>query len=85
MRHQCVLLPGIVCSAFDSVLLPGIVCSVFDRTLLPGLIQLGYRSLLLGIVCSGIYSLLPGLIQLGKLLSTSGIDTARVSTVYFRA
>ncbi|KAH3889785.1 hypothetical protein DPMN_013848 [Dreissena polymorpha] len=60
------------------VLLPGIVCSVFDRTLLPGLIQLGYRSLLPGIVCSGIYSLLPDLIQLGYLQSTSGLDTARV-------
>ncbi|KAH3783351.1 hypothetical protein DPMN_161288 [Dreissena polymorpha] len=84
-RHQYVLLPGKVCSAFYNVLLPGIVCSVIDRTLFPGLIQLGYRSLLPGIVCSGIYRLLPGSIQLGYLQSTSGFDTARVSTVYFWA
>ncbi|KAH3717758.1 hypothetical protein DPMN_060554 [Dreissena polymorpha] len=84
-RHPYVLLSDKVCSAFDNVLLPGIVCSVFDRTLLPGLKQLGYRSLLPGIVCSGIYRLLPGSIQLGYLQSTSGLDTARVSTVYFRA
>ncbi|KAH3876587.1 hypothetical protein DPMN_000433 [Dreissena polymorpha] len=57
---------------------------MFDRTLLPGFIQLGYRSLLPGIVCSDIYRLIPGSIQLGYLQSTSGFDTARVSTVYFR-
>ncbi|KAH3892641.1 hypothetical protein DPMN_016764 [Dreissena polymorpha] len=91
IRHQYVLLPGIVCSAFDNVLLPGIVCSVFDRTLLPGFIQLGYLQSTFGLhtarvstvyfrasYSSGIYSLLPGFIQLGYLQSTSGPDTARV-------
>ncbi|KAH3871586.1 hypothetical protein DPMN_034791 [Dreissena polymorpha] len=29
IRHQNVLLPGIVCSVFVNLLLPGIVCSVF--------------------------------------------------------
>ncbi|KAH3840415.1 hypothetical protein DPMN_113863 [Dreissena polymorpha] len=39
-RHQYVLLPGYVCSAFYNVLLQGIVCSGIYR-LLPGSIQLG--------------------------------------------
>ncbi|KAH3721876.1 hypothetical protein DPMN_064828 [Dreissena polymorpha] len=41
MRHQYILLLGIVYSAFDNILLPGTVGLAFDRTLLPGLIQLG--------------------------------------------
>ncbi len=67
------------------VLLPGIVCSVFDRTLLPGLIQLGYRSRLPDIVCSGIFSLLLDWIQLGYLQSTTELVTVRISALYFRA
>ncbi|KAH3825582.1 hypothetical protein DPMN_127462 [Dreissena polymorpha] len=57
--------------------------------LLLGLIQLSsdIYSLLLGLIqlSSGIYRLILGLIQLRYLQSTSGLDTARVSTVYFWA
>ncbi|KAH3814212.1 hypothetical protein DPMN_142706, partial [Dreissena polymorpha] len=38
IRHQYVILPGIVCLAFDNVLLPGIVCSAFDNVLLQGIV-----------------------------------------------
>ncbi|KAH3840180.1 hypothetical protein DPMN_113624 [Dreissena polymorpha] len=63
-RHQYVLLPGNVCSAFDNVLLPGIVCSGIYR-LLPGLIQLGYLQSTSGLdTARVICTLLSGLIQL---------------------